>query len=173
MSANRFEHPGLIFPDVSRDKLNTRPRRRQRVISHDLSVDWGLTTEQIMRQLGLTSSAVRQYMHRHKVPFRYISNPLAGSPLLLWERSKALELIDSYPPRRDSVPPGYVTMRQAKSILNVANTTFYRLVQAYSVPSMFINCVVDGQRRLHRVYDRQGILDVHMMRAIGYKGEGV
>lgn len=173
MSVERFDHPGLVFPDdcvsdgdAARKSPARRRRRRQRIVTREVPSDWGMTTTEIGRLLGLSAPLVRQYMHRHEVPFEYIANA-DGRPLVFWCKSIALDLIDRYPKRHDSIPPGYVSSREAMILLGVANTSVIRLANKHNVPSKRINCIVGGQQRMRRVYERKGILDVRMLRAIG------
>lgn len=169
MITKRLDHPGLIFPDSplhAQNKPENQPvvKNRKpavkRTIANDIPTDWGITTEQICRRLGISASAARQYMHRHDVPYKRISNPLVGPALLFWEKSKVMALISSYPKNHEKLPTGYITGKEARMLFNVSNTTLTRIARRYKIPTKLIKYSKNNSGRMHRVYERDAILEV-------------
>ena len=172
MITKRLEHPGLIFPDSPLHPRNNTPLPKtheqkriikRRPIEQGISTDWGLTTHQIAKRLGISPSAVRQYMHRHEVPYKLIKNPLIGPSILFWEKSKVLPLINSYPKTQNKMPEGYITGKEACMLLNVSNTSLTRICSRHKINSKLIKFAKKDAWRMHRIYKRDHILKVLKM----------
>ena len=74
------------------------------------------------------TSAARQYLHRHGVRFRVVrkgTGPLA----LYWRRLDVERVLDGREPVRRRVPPCYMDMAGAVSMLGVVRSYVYRLVK--------------------------------------------
>ena len=164
MATERISHPGIIFPDMpehpknvlSRHKYKRRPRPQN--IQEDVSIDWGVTTNQISYRYGLSVSSVRQYLHRHHVEYKLIRQAMTGPAVLFWNREEALGLFKGFPLKTESVPEGYMMTREAQHLLNVSNTTLLRLAEMYDIPSKLIRLVSQGKNRHRRVYQRDALL---------------
>lgn len=169
MLSNRLDHPGLIFPDSplhprNQAKQQKQPKRKKKfikkTISRNVSIDWGYTTDQISQKLGITPSAVRQYMHRHKIPHKLVCNPITGPAIIFWDKSKVTPLINSYPRPLNKVPEGFITLQEAKMLLNVSSTSLNRLCKRYKVTTRTVKLAKNDIWRLHKVYKRDSILNI-------------
>ena len=75
-----------------------------------------------------SASAARQYLHRHGVRFRVVrkgTGPLA----LYWRRLDVERVLAGREPVRRRVPPCYMDMAGAVSMLGVVRSYVYRLVK--------------------------------------------
>lgn len=111
----RINHPGIIFPD---------PPRRKVKVSESMSEppDWGMTTRDAARLLGISMSGVRAYLARHKV--RCVS--VKG--VLYWNRHKVNSLANSRPDLVEGLPNWWVSTREAEVMLGVVRARLYYLV---------------------------------------------
>ncbi len=171
MIAKRIVHPGLIFPDSplhkNNDPVNGTGEKRKgsapkRPIDTKVPANWGITTEQISRKLGISASAVRQYLHRRHVSYKLIRQPLMGPALLFWNKNQVLPLLNSYPKPQDKLPEGYITSKEAAMLLGVSNTTLLRLTERHKITTKLIKYHRGDQDtgRLNRVYERESLLEV-------------
>lgn len=170
ISTERFEHPGLIFPDSPLHPINNLPpeepqKKRKKTVKHrpiaqGISTDWGLTTHQIAKRLNISTSAVRQYMHRHNVLYKLIKNPLVGPSIIFWEKKQALKAISIYPKKQAGIPEGFITGKDACMLLNTSNTSLTRICSRYKVSSRIVKYAKNDVPRHHRVYKREHILKV-------------
>ena len=86
-----------------------------------------MTTNEAASLLGVTASAARSCLHRHKVPYRIVGEE--GQALrLYWRRSRLLAIaaLRQREPVLKSCPPAQVTSEEAMRILGISRSTLYR-----------------------------------------------
>ena len=121
-----ISNPKLSFPEhVKIRRRGTNPRSGQPYTEAGSAF---VETSAVAARLCCSASAARQYLHRHGVRFRVVrkgTGPLA----LYWRRLDVERVLAGREPVRRRVPPCYMDMAGAVSMLGVVRSYVYRLVK--------------------------------------------
>lgn len=102
-------HPGLRYPEPTTVTLERKPAA------------WGYTTQQVADLMQISFDAARARLTRAGLAQALSDN---GRPVALWHKQSVDKVIAQALPRMHAIPEGYVTTKDAMSLLNMAQTTF-------------------------------------------------
>lgn len=121
-----INNPKLNFPaHVKMRRKGTDPRSGR---PYDRASQAFVETHALALRLGCSSSAVRQYLHRHGARFRVVRKN-TGSLALYWRRQDVEKILAKREPSCRCAPPCYVDMEEAVDMLGVVRSYVYRLVK--------------------------------------------
>lgn len=121
-----INNPRLSFPEhVKIRRKGTNPKSGQPYAQVGGAF---VETSVIAERLGCSSSAARQYLHRHGARFRVVRKN-TGSLALYWRRQDVERLLSGREPVRRRTPACYADMAEAVSLLGVVRSYIYRLVK--------------------------------------------
>lgn len=98
---------------------------------------WGVTSREAAQLLGNSPSAARTWLHRRKVPFRFVDE--GGQTLrLYWRKDRVEELAKQRLPIIKTCPSTLITASEARRILHIGRSSLHRYqekgrVKAYKV----------------------------------------
>lgn len=121
-----YDMPGVVYPAVV-----LRARKgymRGSGEAYREVPQWGMSTRQAARVLGCSDAAARNYLHRHRVPFRVVAEP--GRPCTnYWRRSCVLALVKQRGEIVKRRPARMMNAAQAMAVLGVGRSTLQRYVR--------------------------------------------
>lgn len=108
--------PGVVYP---------APRGAEVTRGETPSAKW-MSSEEAAEKLGVTASAARTRLHRHKVKHKLFALP--SGIRMYWNRSGVMAIVDKLPTA--DVPEGMLTTREACEKLGIGRTSLIRYEQA-------------------------------------------
>lgn len=163
----RWVHPGLIYPENI--KPTPKPKRRHKAANpwtmpnravslSDVSLlaEWGYTTLAAAGKMGVTVASARQYMHRHKVPYR--TGMTANKTVVYyWEKSGVEHAIAEKIEEVNSLPDGYVTRKELSKIMGVSVTACDRYCQKFEITGKLVRLKSGKSGIPYRIYPREEV----------------
>lgn len=121
-----YDLPGVVYPEsVLRARAGYRRGSGE---AYRAAPEWGISTRQAARVLGCSEAAARNYLHRHRVPFRAVVEP--GRPCInYWRRSCVLALVKQRGEIVKRCPARMMDAARAMRELGVGRSTLQRYVR--------------------------------------------
>lgn len=160
----RIQHPGIIFPDEIWKHENGRvPQNKSEAIkkfraSREAIVltEWGYTTNQAAKKMGISPSGARQYMYRHHIPNR-TGTTKKHTLTLYWKKSSVAWLAQSREKEIDRIPEDHTTVKQLSKILGVSPTSIYRACNGTKEIGKLVRVKSEKLRRIHRLFSAKDV----------------
>lgn len=89
---------------------------------------WAVSTREAAIILGISESATRALLHRHRIRRAFVQ-PLGKSIQLAWNRKAVASLAEKNHPLMHSIPDGWCDTAQAMAITTLSRTSLFRHVR--------------------------------------------
>lgn len=149
--------PGVKYPSHGRLHVKHEVKKPERIDPKD----W-ITTKEAAQLFGCSCSAVRNRLHKRKVPHCKVEG---GA---LWKRVKVMQLLDKRNKGVvDAVPEGYVFTEDATALLGCGRSSLLRHTAKGLLKPLTVRVKCDAERgmRLHKMYSISEIEKLKVERA--------
>ncbi len=163
-----IHNPKLVFPEHIKSRLV-----RDIAEQEDESADAYMETHDIARMMGCSTSAARQYLHRHKVHYCVCGVKGVGK-CNLWLRDDVARVLSRREPGCEHKPDEYMEMKDAQRLLGVVRSYIYKLARKGLVRQYKCRMKTRRGERVRCLYHRADLEHVrlHLCRKGGFYTRG-